>query len=156
MPGALGASAPGSAHLVAALLRRVAPILALVAVLAVSASALGSGRDIIADFQDNGRIDGCYTLAEFQQALRLANGDQQQYGALIDVLRAAEVTNVRRPGQRCPQAAQTAPADAGAGSSSSGSTLAWVGVGLAAAALAVGVGALVRRRRSRPPADGSA
>ena len=154
MPGALGASAPGSAHLVAALLRRVAPILALVAVLAVSASALGSGRDIIADFQDNGRIDACYTMAEFRQALRLANGDQQQYGALIDVLRAAEVTNLRRAGQRCPQAAEEAPVDSG--SSSSGSTLAWVGVGLAAAALAVGVGALVRRRRSRPPAGGGA
>jgi hypothetical protein len=128
--------------------------MALVAVLALSASALASGRDIIADFQDNGRIDRCYTATEFRQALVLANGEQQQYGALVDVLRAAEVTNLKRPGRPCHAAAPPTPVETG--STSAGSTLAWVGVGLAAAAVAVGVGALARRRRARPPSAGDA
>ena len=68
-------------------------------VLAMPAS--GVGQQVLADYEDNGRIDGCYTLAEFEDALRLIRPDQQQYGAAVDVIRQAELTNIRRPGGAC-------------------------------------------------------
>ncbi len=67
----------------------------------VAAPALGDGRQVLADYEDNGRIDGCYTLADFEDALTSIRPDQQQYGAAVDVIRQAELTNIRRPGEAC-------------------------------------------------------
>ena len=36
---------------------------------ALTASALADGRDVLADAKDNQRVDGCYTRAEFRDAL---------------------------------------------------------------------------------------
>ena len=63
--------------------------------------ALAGGRQVLADYEDNGQIDGCYTLADYEEALKLIRPDQQQYGAAVDVIRPAELTNIRRPGQAC-------------------------------------------------------
>ena len=63
--------------------------------------ALAGGRQVLADYEDNGQIDGCYTLADYEEALKLIRPDQQQYGAAVDVIRQAELTNIRRPGQAC-------------------------------------------------------
>lgn len=60
-----------------------------------------SGRAVLADYEDNGQIDGCYTLAQYEDALKLIRPDQQQYGAAVDVIRQAELTNLRRPGEAC-------------------------------------------------------
>ncbi len=60
-----------------------------------------SSRAVLADYEDNGQIDGCYTLAQFEEALTLIRPDQQQYGAAVDVIRQAELTNLRRPGAAC-------------------------------------------------------
>ena len=40
-------------------------------------------------------------LAEFEEALRIIRPDQQQYGAAVDVIRQAELTNIRRPDGAC-------------------------------------------------------
>jgi len=134
---------------VAALLRRrVAPLLVLAVVIALlPAAALASGRAVLADYRDNGRIDSCYTLADYQQALRLVRPDQAQYGALVDVILNAQVTNLKVAGQPCrPQVATTTATDQdddGGGSS----TFLWVGVVLAVGVVAIGAGALARRRR---------
>ncbi len=63
--------------------------------------ALAGGRQVLADYEDNGQINGCYTLAEFEEALRIIRPDQQQYGAAVDVIRQAELTNIRRPDGAC-------------------------------------------------------
>ena len=60
-----------------------------------------NGRAVLADYEDNGQIDGCYTLAEYEDALKRIRPDQQQYGAAVDVIRQAELTNLRRPGGAC-------------------------------------------------------
>jgi MYXO-CTERM domain-containing protein len=134
---------------VAALLRRrVAPLLVLAVVLAVlPATALGNGRAVLADYRDNGQIDRCYTLAEYQQALKLVRPDQAQYGALVDVILNAQVTNLKVPGQPCrPKVTTTTAADSSDDDGGS-STFLWVGVILGVGVVAIGAGALVRRRR---------
>lgn len=68
-------------------------------VLAMPASS--SSQQVLADYEDNGQIDGCYTLDDFEQALKAIRPDQQQYGAAVDVIRQAELTNIRRPGGAC-------------------------------------------------------
>ncbi len=70
------------------LLRRLTGLIVAVLLLglAVSATALADGRSVIADYDDNGVIDGCYSDADFAAALELANADQQQYGAAVDVI----------------------------------------------------------------------
>ncbi len=151
IPGAAGARAPGLYHLVAALLRRrVALLLVLAVVLAlIPATALSSGRAVLSDYRDNGRIDHCYTLADYQKALRLVRPDQAQYGALVDVILNAQVTNLKVPGQPCrPQQAAVTTSSSGGGGGSS-STWIWVLVVIAVVVLAIGAGALVRRRRGQ-------
>ncbi len=82
--------------------RSVAVSFLLVLLLGVLAMpAFAGGREVLADYEDNGQIDGCYTLADFEDALKQIRPDQQQYGAAVDVIREAELTNIRRPGQAC-------------------------------------------------------
>ena len=66
-----------------------------------------SGRAVLADYEDNGQINGCYTMAQYEDALKLIRPDQQQYGAAVDVIRQAELTNLRRPGAACATAIST-------------------------------------------------
>lgn len=70
------------------LLRRLTGLIVAVLLLglAVSATALADGRAVIADYDDNGVIDACYPDADFADALTLANADQQQYGAAVDII----------------------------------------------------------------------
>jgi hypothetical protein len=86
-----------------AFIRRSVAVSFLVAlVLATLAGpAFAGGRQVLADYEDNGQINGCYSLAEYEEALRIIRPDQQQYGAAVDVIRQAELTNIRRPGEAC-------------------------------------------------------
>jgi len=70
------------------LLRRLTGLVMAVLLLglAVSATALADGRAVIADYDDNGVIDACYSDADFAAGLRIANAEQQQYGAAVDVI----------------------------------------------------------------------
>lgn len=87
----------------AALIRRSVAVSFVVALLlgVFAMPAFAGGRQVLADYEDNGQIDGCYTLADYEEALKLIRPDQQQYGAAVDVIRQAELTNIRRPGQAC-------------------------------------------------------
>ena len=140
----------------AALLRRIAAFLSIIALafLAVAAMALGSGRDIIADFQADQQITGCYTDAEFREALRIARADEVLYGNLIDVLQEARATNTRAPGEESCEGA--VPAEA---ADESGSDLGlWLGLAAAVGLIAVGAGLWARRGGSGgdgPAGDGT-
>ncbi len=160
----------------AAIIRRSVAVSMLIALaMAVLAMpAMADGRRVLADYEDNGQINGSYCLAEFEDALRLIRPDQQQYGAAVDVIRQAELTNIRRKGQPCVSAAATDPGGATAGSGGSGGTdggqiaaaeaegtdggLPVVVIGILVAAgialLGAGTYAIVSRRRGRgdPPA----
>lgn len=87
----------------AAFIRRSVAVSFLLALLmgVFAMPALAGGRQVLADYEDNGQIEGCYTLADYEEALKLIRPDQQQYGAAVDVIRQAELTNIRRPGQAC-------------------------------------------------------
>jgi hypothetical protein len=94
--------------------------------------AFAGGRQVLADYEDNGQINGCYTLAEFEEALRIIRPDQQQYGAAVDVIRQAELTNIRRPDGACggtsASGASSDVPDAAAGGADGTSTTAGDGV----------------------------
>lgn len=124
--------------------RLIAPILALfVASLVFSGPAVAAGGDVLADYDDNGTIDRCYTDAEFDEALRLirARPDLQQYAAastLIDEKRAECTEQTIGPAD--PSAAEDDD-DGGP------SVLLFIAGVVGAAAIAAGVVVAVRRRR---------
>ena len=137
----------------AALLRR-APALVVIlglALLALPGTALADGRDILADYEDNGRIDSCYTRAEFRDAMRLLRDDQRQYGNAADAVPQAEITKVARPGEPC-GASRTAPAAAVDDGSGPSSAL-WLGVVGVVVVGAVGGGIWARRGHGDEPGE---
>lgn len=130
----------------AALLRRaVLVVIPGLALLALAGSALAGGRDILDDYRENRRIDGCYIRAEFREAQRLVRDDERLYAELPDVLDEAQISNVSRPGEPC-GAARTVPAQAVDDDPGVAPGL-WIG--LAAAAVAAGGGAAAWARRGR-------
>ncbi len=142
--GAVGLIPPRQVHVPGALLRRALflVIIALGALLA-PAGALADGRDILNDFEDNGQIDECYTPAEFDEAFGLVRDDERQYGALVEVLSDARITNVEKPGEAC-GANQIGSdiVDVDDGGSSLG-----LWIGLAGVVLVVAIGAGIWARR---------
>lgn len=123
-------------------------VLIACALLALPAVALADGRAVIDDYDDNGQIDGCYAQGDFTEALDLI-GEDEQYGAAIDVIRQARVTNVEVPGEDC-VAATAAPLDdippADDDGDDGGGVSAWVFGLIAVGVLAVGAGLWARRR----------
>ncbi len=104
-----------------------------------------SGRAVLADYEDNGQINGCYTIAQYEDALRLIRPDQQQYGAAVDVIRQAEDTNLRNPDGACAAASATAVAiDDAEGDVP---IVVWVIVGLAVGAVCAGAYGLYKKRK---------
>jgi hypothetical protein len=128
-----------------ALLRRPASLVIMLALalLGQSATSLADGRDVLADVEDNGRIDGCYTRAELNEALDLARADQRLYGSAVDLIRDARITHVVQPGRPCGSGSATA--GVAVQDTSGGSPGLWVGVGLAVGAVAVGAGVWASR-----------
>jgi hypothetical protein len=116
-------------------------MLALV-LLATAGSALASGQDILNDALD-GRVDACYSRAEFREALRLARDDQRLYGTAIDTIKEAELTNVAVPGQPC-GSGSTVPGGAVEEDSGTSAGL-WIGLAAVVGLVAVGAGAWARR-----------
>jgi hypothetical protein len=117
------------------------------ALLGLSATAFADGRDVLADAKDNGQIDGCYTRAEFRDALRLAGDDQRLYGSTVDLIREARITNVKVQGEPC-GGARTVPT-AAVEDDSGGSIGIWIGLAVAVGAVAVGAGVWARRGGGR-------
>ena len=114
--------------------------------LGVTASALADGRDVLADAVD-GKIDACYSRAEFRDALGQARDDQRLYASAIDVIKEATISNVTVPGQPC-GSGRAVPSPPVAVSSSGAGTV-WGAAAVFVVAGAVGAGALARRRSVR-------
>ena len=117
----------------------------LLALLVTAPAALADGRDVLADAQQDNRVDACYTRSELNEALRLARADQRLYGVLVEIVQQAGIANVKVEGQPC-GSARRVPGDAiddtgGASPALWGGLL--VGVGL----VGTGAGLLARRRR---------
>ena len=52
----------------------------------LAAPAFAGGRQVLADYEDNGQINGCYTLAEFEEAgVNLRTYDDETLRALHEV-----------------------------------------------------------------------
>lgn len=114
--------------------------------LGMATSALAGGRDVLGDAQDS-RIDGCYTAAEYREALSLARDDERLYGGTIELIEQARISRVARPGRECAQAL-TAPRTAVADDSGSPRGL-LIGLALAVGVVSVGAGVLARRGPGR-------
>jgi hypothetical protein len=62
-----------------------APVLVLALLAAGSSVALGSPQEVLGDYQDNGRIEGTYSLTELRGALEL-RAEDPLYGVYRDVV----------------------------------------------------------------------
>ena len=118
----------------------------LLALLVTAPAALADGRDVLADAQD-GRVDACYTRAEFNDAYARIRDDQRLYSALRDVIDEATISHVEVKGQPC-GSGRRVPSEAiddtgGASPALWGSLIVAVGV------VGTGAGLLARRRRGR-------
>lgn len=123
--------------------------------LALAAAAVGSGRDVIADYELHGEITGCYTAKDYRDALRTLRLDERLYGNAIEVIQEARTTNIARPGEPCTPA-RTAPEEAVSDDSGSGVGI-WLVLAGAVGAIAVGAGVWARRGGGDddPPAGGA-
>ena len=133
-------------YLVVALPRRLAALLiALIATMSLVGTALGSPKDVINDFTDNGTFDVCHSRADYDAARRegvlSAYGD---FGEAIDIA----LENPALVGTAAEPCATVAAA--GSGSGIGGALLVVIPVGLCAVAL----GMLYRARRRGAPGEG--
>jgi hypothetical protein len=113
-------------------------------------TALAGGADVISDYNDNGQIDGCYTLDEYDAAVGLLGEDDPQYGETFDAIQDARLANVvAEQGQPCPEGTAPATGDAPEVDEGGGNGALLAVVLVVAAIAAVGAGALVRLRSPR-------
>jgi hypothetical protein len=133
-----------------ALTRTLLTLVAIAAaLLALPLVALGDGGAVIDDYNDNGQIDGCYTLAELDEASDLVGATDPQYGEIVDAIADARLTHVvAEEGQECPEGLPPAtgddPADDDGDDGGAGALIIVVGLIIV---LAVGAGLLARSRR---------
>lgn len=125
--------------------RRLAALLiALIATVSITGTALGSPKDVINDFSDNGAIDSCHSKADYEGArkegINSIYGDPQ--GAIDAAL--ANPALVGTDAAPCPEVA----VDEGGGIG--GVALVAIPVGLAVVALALVFGG---RKRREPDGD---
>lgn len=128
--------------------RLAAFLIALIATVSIAGTALGSPRDVINDFDDNGVIDFCHDKADYDAARKenfsSVYGDPQ--GAIDTAL--ANPALVGTPEKPCP------PVDEDEGGGIGSAALVAIPVGLCVVALALVFGG--RRRRDSGEDDGPA
>lgn len=135
-------------HSVVPLPRRLAALLiALIATVSLTGTALGSVSDVINDFSDNGIIDACHSKADYAAARKA--DVQSTYGDYPGALDTALATPrlVGTDATPCPAITKTS-----GGSSIGGVALIAIAIGLVIAALALVLGG---RRRHNAHGDGS-
>jgi hypothetical protein len=132
--------------------RRLAAVLiALIATVSFAGTALGSPRDVINDFLEEGVIDRCHSEADYDGARR-EKVDTGQYSDLPGAIDAARANPalVGTDAKPCP----TAPDEGGSGIG--GIALVAVPIGLCIVALAMVFGGRRRRKsdvdEAEPPA----
>ncbi|MDH3226050.1 MAG: hypothetical protein OEM67_03055 [Thermoleophilia bacterium] len=131
-----------------ALTRTLIPLVAIAAaLLALPLTAHGGGADVISDYNDNGQIDRCYTLSEYDAATTLLGEDDPQYGETLDAIQDARLANVvAQEGDPCPAGTPPATGDSPeVDEGGSGGTILAIVLVIAAVG-AVGAGLLVRAR----------
>lgn len=133
-----------------ALPRRVITLLLSVclASLVLAGVAVASGQDVVADYDDNGVVDSCYSEADFRDALDIVRADQQQYGAAVEIIQEKQAVCA---GETLAPGTQTEPA-ADDGDDDSGAAL-WVILAVVVVG-AAGAAAFVAARRRRGGLDG--
>jgi hypothetical protein len=119
-------------------------LLVLIALLAMPSAALATPQEVLRDYNDNGRIDGCYTAGDYERALDLVDPDAEQYGAAVDAIRQAQVEKVLQADGTC-----APPATAGDDDSDGGVPTALIVVLVLAGVAVVGGGGYWLTRRSR-------
>ena len=127
--------------------RRLAALLiALIATVSITGTALGSPRDVINDFLDNGSIDVCHPKADYDGA-RTESVDSQYgdfQGALDQALATKEL--VGTDAAPCPTAAALPDTD-------SGSSVALIAIPVALAFIALAMVLGGKRRRAGQDSD---
>ena len=103
---------------------------------------------MLADAKDD-RVDGCYSRAEFRDALSRARDDQRLYANAVDIINEAAISHVTIPGQPC-GSGRTVPPSAVPVASSGAATL-WGAVALLVSVGAIGAGTLAHRRGASGP-----
>lgn len=115
----------------------------VVVLLVPTAAALADGRDVLADAQDNERVDACYSRRDFNDALSRLRDDQRLYAALRDVIREGLISNVKVAGQPC-GSGRIVPHGAVPDDSGSSRTL-WAGLIVGVGLVGTGAGLWARR-----------
>lgn len=131
-----------------ALPRRVITLLLSVclASLVLAGLAVASGQDVVADYDDNGVVDSCYSEADFRDALDIVRADQQQYGAAVEIIQEKQAACA---GETLSPGTQTEAADDGDDDSNAAP---WVILAVVVVG-AAGVAAFVAARRRRGGLD---
>jgi hypothetical protein len=116
----------------------------LLALLVTAPAALADGRDVLADAQDNGRVDACYTRAEFNDAYSRIRDDQRLYSAVRDVIDEATITQVKATGRPC-GSGRRVPSEA-VDDTGGASPALWASLIAAVGVVGAGAGLWARRR----------
>ena len=119
--------------------------LSLVAGTQSAPAATPCWQAVIADWSDNGHIDGTYPVTCYRQAMQNAPTDLKVYSSLEDDLQSA----LARRASRRLATAHSAPVTLGTAGGSSGWTLVALVAGLAGLLALTGGAATVVRRRAR-------
>ena len=128
--------------------RRLAALLiALIATVSITGTALGSPRDVINDFLDNGSIDACHPKADYDgartEAVDSQYGDFQ--GALDQALAKTELVGTDTA--PCPAVAPSDTEDSG------GTSVALIAIPIALAFVALAMVLGGKRRRAGEGSD---
>lgn len=112
---------------------------------------MATGKQVLADLNDNGLLDRCYTLPEFENALTLLSGEDGQYDVKADTIRQGELDHLKAPGLACPNPISSSGTGATGTDSSVPGYVLWGIVGGAIGLAAVIGGVLARKSRGSEP-----
>ena len=131
--------------------RLLALLTVLMLGLAIPAAGMATGKQVLADLNDNGLLDRCYTLPEFENALTLLSGEDGQYDVKADTIRQGELDHLKAPGLACPNPVSSSGKGATGTDSSVPGYVLWGIVGGAIGLAAVIGGVLARKSRGNEP-----
>jgi cobalamin biosynthesis Mg chelatase CobN len=95
--------------------RLVFLLLATFALFLGAQSAAAASCNVYDDFNDNGKLDGSYSISCLRTALKNVQGDAGTYTEIVPVIQAKIYAENRASAQRPPQGSSSAPNRTGAG-----------------------------------------
>jgi hypothetical protein len=122
--------------------RRFVALLSTLVLLVASSAAIASPADVINDLNDNGTIQRCHSLADYDEALKQLPPDSPQYSFAPDIIAQAKIDHV----------CAGAVTDPGGDDSNTAGYVVWGVVG-AAIAIAAALGSVLARRSRRDDHD---